>query len=96
MDIFPPGFEFDTENLNFPLENLTFVGLMSMIDPPRAAVPDAVGKCRSAGIKVKLKQEPCSLRMNINCVVAGHHGNGRSSNHSEGDRQRSWNHIGGK
>ena len=25
---------------------------MSMIDPPRAAVPDAVGKCRSAGIKV--------------------------------------------
>merc|ERR1711935_884475 len=29
-----------------------FVGLMSMIDPPRAAVPDAVAKCRSAGIKV--------------------------------------------
>jgi magnesium-transporting ATPase (P-type) len=23
-----------------------------MIDPPRAAVPDAVNKCRSAGIKV--------------------------------------------
>ena len=35
-----------------PLENLCFVGLMSMIDPPRAAVPDAVSKCRSAGIKV--------------------------------------------
>ena len=31
---------------------MTFVGLMSMIDPPRAAVPDAVAKCRSAGIKV--------------------------------------------
>ena len=29
-----------------------FVGLMSLIDPPRAAVPDAVTKCRSAGIKV--------------------------------------------
>ena len=26
--------------------------LMTMIDPPRAAVPDAVLKCRSAGIKV--------------------------------------------
>ncbi|CAF0817416.1 unnamed protein product [Rotaria sordida] len=25
---------------------------MSMIDPPRAAVPEAVAKCRSAGIKV--------------------------------------------
>merc|ERR1739848_323814 len=33
-------------------KNLRFVGLMSMIDPPRAAVPDAVMKCRSAGIKV--------------------------------------------
>nr|XP_009861357.1 sodium/potassium-transporting ATPase subunit alpha-3 [Ciona intestinalis]XP_026694217.1 sodium/potassium-transporting ATPase subunit alpha-3 [Ciona intestinalis]XP_026694218.1 sodium/potassium-transporting ATPase subunit alpha-3 [Ciona intestinalis] len=52
VDQFPPGFQFDSEDVNFPLENLTFVGLMSMIDPPRAAVPDAVGKCRSAGIKV--------------------------------------------
>uniref|UniRef100_A0A6Q2XGH7 Sodium/potassium-transporting ATPase subunit alpha n=1 Tax=Esox lucius TaxID=8010 RepID=A0A6Q2XGH7_ESOLU len=39
-DQFPHGF------------GLCFLGLMSMIDPPRAAVPDAVGKCRSAGIKV--------------------------------------------
>jgi sodium/potassium-transporting ATPase subunit alpha len=49
---FPKGFGFDTENPNFPLDNLRFVGLMAMIDPPRAAVPDAVSKCRSAGIKV--------------------------------------------
>ncbi|XP_053482710.1 sodium/potassium-transporting ATPase subunit alpha-1b [Ictalurus furcatus] len=49
---FPEGFQFDTDHENFPTENLCFVGLMSMIDPPRAAVPDAVGKCRSAGIKV--------------------------------------------
>merc|ERR1712235_99886 len=51
-DQFPEGFAFDTDDVNFPTDNLTFVGLMSMIDPPRAAVPDAVGKCRSAGIKV--------------------------------------------
>ena len=67
-DKFPKGFKFDVENVslsrrvtvsdgvssqvNFPLEGLRFVGLMSMIDPPRAAVPDAVAKCRSAGIKV--------------------------------------------
>merc|ERR1719369_2541451 len=51
-DQFAEGFAFDTEEVNFPTENLCFVGLMSMIDPPRAAVPDAVSKCRSAGIKV--------------------------------------------
>ncbi|XP_047659016.1 sodium/potassium-transporting ATPase subunit alpha-1 isoform X3 [Tachysurus fulvidraco] len=51
-DQFPKGFAFDTENINFPTENLCFLGLISMIDPPRAAVPDAVAKCRSAGIKV--------------------------------------------
>ena len=49
---FPEGFQFDTDDVNFPVDNLCFVGLISMIDPPRAAVPDAVGKCRSAGIKV--------------------------------------------
>merc|ERR1719430_1157799 len=49
---YPKGYAFDTEAENFPLTDLTFVGLMAMIDPPRAAVPDAVTKCRSAGIKV--------------------------------------------
>jgi len=46
------SYVFDAETENFPLTGLRFVGLMSMIDPPRAAVPDAVAKCRSAGIKV--------------------------------------------
>lgn len=49
---FPWGFAFDCEEGNFPTEQLCFLGLISMIDPPRAAVPDAVEKCRSAGIKV--------------------------------------------
>merc|ERR1712033_74371 len=51
-DKYPNGYPFDPEEENFPVEGLRFVGLMSMIDPPRAAVPDAVVKCRSAGIKV--------------------------------------------
>ncbi|GBP35976.1 hypothetical protein EVAR_91527_1 [Eumeta japonica] len=51
-DKYPIGYKFNTDDPNFPLDNLRFVGLMSMIDPPRAAVPDAVAKCRSAGIKV--------------------------------------------
>ena len=49
---FPRGYTFDADNNNFPLSGLRFLGLVSMIDPPRAAVPDAVAKCRSAGIKV--------------------------------------------
>merc|ERR1712002_1128761 len=40
----------DKYPVGHPFDGLRFVGLMSMIDPPRAAVPDAVAKCRSAGI----------------------------------------------
>lgn len=51
-DQYPENYPFNADEENFPLTGLRFVGLMSMIDPPRAAVPDAVAKCRSAGIKV--------------------------------------------
>ncbi|XP_077012731.1 sodium/potassium-transporting ATPase subunit alpha-4 isoform X2 [Tamandua tetradactyla] len=46
------GYVFNIDEINFPMKDFCFVGLISMIDPPRAAVPDAVSKCRSAGIKV--------------------------------------------
>ncbi|ETE62182.1 Potassium-transporting ATPase alpha chain 2, partial [Ophiophagus hannah] len=49
---FPENYTFNTDSMNFPTNGLCFVGLMSMIDPPRSTVPDAVMKCRSAGIKV--------------------------------------------
>jgi sodium/potassium-transporting ATPase subunit alpha len=52
IDKYPAEYSFNSEEPNFPLDNLRFLGLVSMIDPPRAAVPDAVAKCRSAGIKV--------------------------------------------
>ncbi|GFS35534.1 hypothetical protein TNIN_262431 [Trichonephila inaurata madagascariensis] len=51
-DQYPSGYPFDADEQNFPIDGLRFLGLVSMIDPPRAAVPDAVAKCRSAGIKV--------------------------------------------
>lgn len=54
-DKFPSGYPFDADEQNFPIDGLRFLGLVSMIDPPRAAVPDAVAKCRSAGIKVSKK-----------------------------------------
>ena len=47
-DKYPAGYPYDADEENFPLEGLRFVRLMSMIDPPRAAVL----KCRSARIKL--------------------------------------------
>ena len=38
---YPRGFKFDSDEVNFPVSSLRFLGLMSMIDPPRAAVPEA-------------------------------------------------------
>uniref|UniRef100_A0A8D1NFC2 Sodium/potassium-transporting ATPase subunit alpha n=1 Tax=Sus scrofa TaxID=9823 RepID=A0A8D1NFC2_PIG len=51
-DEFPETYSFDVDTVNFPTSSFCFVGLLSMIDPPRSTVPDAVAKCRSAGIKV--------------------------------------------
>ena len=69
-DSFPEGFPFDGDDVNFPLDGLRFTGLMSMIDPPRAAVPDAVNKCRSAGIKVIMVtgDHPITAKAIAKCV----------------------------
>lgn len=53
---FPRGYHFDTDEMNFPTSGLCFAGLISMIDPPRATVPDAVMRCRTAGIRVSLER----------------------------------------
>lgn len=37
---------------NFPTSDLRFLGFISMYDPPRPEVYDAVRKCRMAGISV--------------------------------------------
>ncbi|KAJ6218640.1 hypothetical protein RDWZM_009797 [Blomia tropicalis] len=49
---FPLGYGFDVEKTNFPTNNFQFIGLISMVDPPRPNVRLAVNKCRDAGIKV--------------------------------------------
>jgi sodium/potassium-transporting ATPase subunit alpha len=53
----PHGFEFQTDaqegdGLNFPVEGMRFVGMLSLEDPPRDEVPPAVGCCHEAGITV--------------------------------------------
>jgi len=36
-DKFPANYTFDSEKRNFPIEQMRFVGLISMLDPPRSA-----------------------------------------------------------
>ena len=45
---------FDADAGNFPMTGLRFVGLISLIDPPRPNVPSAIEKCRLAGIRVTM------------------------------------------
>lgn len=49
---YPRDFGFSKEDDNCPTENLCFVGLVSLEDPPKHGVREAIGKLRSAGIKV--------------------------------------------
>ncbi|KUO57239.1 MAG: carbonate dehydratase [Alphaproteobacteria bacterium BRH_c36] len=46
----------DTHTLTFAdvEDGLTLIGLVGLIDPPRAEAIDAVGECRNAGIAVKM------------------------------------------
>lgn len=53
-DRFPKGYKFNVniDKENLLNEDLCFVGVLSLTDPPRDSVPYAVLKCRSAGVKV--------------------------------------------
>lgn len=52
--LFPHGLSDldDTDIEQIPTENLCFIGLISLVDPPRPNVPHAVKTCRDAGISV--------------------------------------------
>jgi sodium/potassium-transporting ATPase subunit alpha len=48
---YPKNYNFDIDKDDL-LKGLCFVGVLSLADPPRDAVPYAILKCRSAGVKV--------------------------------------------
>jgi sodium/potassium-transporting ATPase subunit alpha len=50
--VYNSEYKFDVENINFPVKNLRFLGFYSLIDPPKPSVPEAVAKCKTAGISV--------------------------------------------
>ncbi|KAI1314386.1 hypothetical protein EDD11_002212 [Mortierella claussenii] len=51
---YPDDIVFDKEKKNFPTTDLCFVGLVSLEDPPKHGVREAIGRCRSAGIRVMM------------------------------------------
>ncbi|CAH2037862.1 unnamed protein product, partial [Iphiclides podalirius] len=54
VEVYPIGYKFDTQDRNFPLEGLTFVGAISMIDPPRKDIDKSIALCKQAGIRVMM------------------------------------------
>ncbi|KAG0320836.1 hypothetical protein BGZ97_012725 [Linnemannia gamsii] len=53
-DQYPDSHVFDKEKKNYPTSNLCFVGLISLEDPPKHGVREAIGRCRSSGIRVMM------------------------------------------
>lgn len=54
-DKYPKDYKFEFKgayDLDIAMDQFSFIGLMSLEDPPREAVPGAVAKCKTAGIKV--------------------------------------------
>ncbi|XP_068618720.1 sodium/potassium-transporting ATPase subunit alpha-like [Battus philenor] len=49
---YPIDYEFDTEEINFPLEGLRLIGIIGLKDPPREEVKNAIKRVREAGVRV--------------------------------------------
>jgi sodium/potassium-transporting ATPase subunit alpha len=51
---FPEDFAFHKDEGGFPITEYCFVGLVSLEDPPKHGVREAIGQLRMAGIKVMM------------------------------------------
>ena len=51
---YPDDYPFSKTSVNYPSSGYCFVGLVSLEDPPKSGVRQAIGKLRLAGIKVMM------------------------------------------
>ena len=51
---YPVDYPFSKSGVNYPSSGYCFVGLVSLEDPPKNGVRQAIGKLRLAGIKVMM------------------------------------------
>ncbi|RKO97824.1 hypothetical protein CXG81DRAFT_15445 [Caulochytrium protostelioides] len=51
---YPADYAFTKDPVNYPTDQLTFYGLVSLEDPPKHGVREAIGHCREAGVKVMM------------------------------------------
>jgi sodium/potassium-transporting ATPase subunit alpha len=51
---YPENMEFNKDTKNYPEDGYCFLGLVSLEDPPKHGVREAIGRCRSAGIQVMM------------------------------------------
>lgn len=51
---YPIDYTFDKSDGNYPSEGFCFIGLISLEDPPKHGVREAIGTLRLAGIKIMM------------------------------------------
>ena len=70
------GFAYKTLDDNDPEENLTFTGLLGLMDPPKKNAKKAVNDCIHAGIKVKMitgdyEKTACAIARQLGILKTG-------------------------
>ncbi|KAL4707722.1 hypothetical protein ACJJTC_014903 [Scirpophaga incertulas] len=51
---YPLNYEFNIEEINFPTDNLRFLGAMGLMDPPRVEALPSIQRVRAAGVRVMM------------------------------------------
>lgn len=63
---YPADFAFSKEAKNYPQSGYTFLGLISLMDPPKKGVRKAIAACRTAGIQVVMVTGDHPLTAKVN------------------------------